>query len=83
MRYALRNQDKIKVAFNQDFLDNLINSLNEAFEDNSFNVITYPPGEIYHLLTVNDIGHAKGSIDFYIIGQVYDVYKLAYKETIN
>lgn len=84
MRYSLRNQNKIALAFGDKFVRRLIASLEANFEDISIEELDiqkeYKP---YPILCVNDIGHSCGLILFHVISKTYDVYNLAFKETVN
>lgn len=83
MRYALRNKDKIKAHFEpwgKQMLQRITQSLDAAFKAGTYDIKQAKP---YEVLTVNDTGHTCGIIVFYVIGRMYDVYKLAFKEFIN
>lgn len=82
MRYALRNQEKIRKKLGQGLLQIMIESLNDYFsfcEDPNDN-IDQIVGEIYPTLMVNDLSNESRMIAFYVIGKTYDVYRLAFKE---
>ena len=85
MRYALRNQKKIETAFGTDFLKILIKSLDYHFKNNE--VITTDPNYInqpYPIILVKNIQpNTDSEFELYIIGQKYDVYRLAYKSCIG
>jgi hypothetical protein len=83
-RFALRNQNKIKVQLSEKNLNRILKSLKQYFstgvkEDD----VNHWPGEKYKILSINDEGHTCGIIAFYIIEIKFDVYKLAFKEFIN
>lgn len=61
-------------------LQRITQSLDAAFKKGDIEI---EPGEPYPLLVVNDVGHTFGIIIFYVVGRMYDVYKLAFKEFIN
>lgn len=89
MRYALRNQDKIKAHFEpngQEILDRIIMSLNIHFEladPITEHADQLEPGEQYRTLIINDAGHTCACISFYILGITYDVCRLAFIEFIG
>lgn len=88
MRWALRNQDKIKKHFEPDgdeILDRLKNSLKEAFltYENIEEFIEYWENEPYPVLCIGDAGNTSNSVAFYVIKKQYDVYTLAFKEFIG
>ena len=85
MRYALRNQDKIRNALGEDLLLRLLESLKQGFElwgDNIDKQIEYVEGHPYPLLTLNDAQHSSNVVAFYVVKKQFDVYTLAFKEFI-
>ena len=85
MRFALRKQQKIKVAFSEKTLNRILDSLTQYFKyiQTIETDIKQDPNSKYNLLAINDIGHTCGIVVFYIISTRYDVYNLAFKEFIN
>ena len=86
MRYALRNQDKIRNALGEDLLLRLLESLKQGFElwdDNIDKQIESVEGHPYPLLTLNDAQHSSNVIAFYVVKKQYNVYTLAFKEFIG
>lgn len=88
MRWALRNQDKIKTyfePFGDDVLTRIKESLNKEFAENKDveKHIEKVDGHPYPILTINDTGHTFGIIMFYVIKKSYDVYLLAFKEFVS
>lgn len=89
MRYALRNQDKIKAHFElygQEILDRIIMSLNIHFELQdpiTEHAEELDPDEQFQTLIVNDAGHSCACISFYILEIKYDVCRLAFNEFIG
>lgn len=89
MRYALRNQQKIKAHFEphgQEILDRIIMSLNLHFEKEdpiTEHADKLEPGEHYRTLIINDEGHTCACISFYILEIKYDVCRLAFNEFIG
>lgn len=87
MRYALRNQAKIKVHFEphgQEVLDRIINSLDKHFErDNPLQESEDSDTPPYKMIIINDTGHTCACISFYILGVSYDVVRLAFNEFIG
>ena len=81
MRYSLRNQNKISSTFSKAFLQRVLSSLDEAFKDNIFDV--HEECKPYPILDINDNGHTCGLILFHVISKTFDVYNLAFKETVN
>ena len=81
MRYALRNQEKIKESFGEDQLKRMIASLDAHFEkknkDTSLKV-DYIDGE-HSVVIMEDIEHTTGIFEFYVVDINYDVVILAYK----
>jgi len=80
MRYSLRNQDKIKNSFGEDFHKWLMLSITEHFKNNSeIDELTYP-SEKYKIIHVNNIQPKTDSFfELYVIKKTFDVYNLAYK----
>jgi len=91
MRYALRNQRKIKEKLGQKKLDIIIKSLDVWFDNESNETIDFLISENtekpYKCFAVNNQEFKNmekvGVIVFYVITKTYDVYKLAYKEFVN
>ena len=86
MRYALRNQDKIRNALGEDLLLRLLESLKQGFElwgDNIDKQIESVEGHPYPLLTLDDAQHSSNVIAFYVVKKQYNVYTLAFKEFIG
>ena len=89
MRYALRNQQKIKAHFEphgQEILDRIIMSLNIHFEKEdpiTEHAEELESGEKYRTLIINDEGHTCACISFYILEIKYDVCRLAFNEFIG
>ena len=84
MRYTLRNQDKIRKALGQEFLNALIASLFLHFQTHSEIIpeIKYI-GEPYPIIHVQNAQPKTDSFfELYVISITYDVYVLAYKGTI-
>lgn len=84
MRWALRNQDKIKENFEpngDEILNRIKNSLKRFFEnvDNVENNIGISgiTGQ-YPVLSINDEGNENQMINFYVLDVKYDVYRLAF-----
>ena len=88
MRWALRNQEKIKAYFEEDgdkILKRIKDSLDKEFSsypdvEQHIEVVEDEP---YPILNVDDAGHSFNTIDFYVIKKQYDVYTLAFKEFIG
>lgn len=86
MRYALRNQNKIKESLGSDLLHRILNSLKQSFDlygeiiESQFE---YIDGHQYPILTINDASNTSNLISFYVIGKRYNVYHLAFKEFIE
>ena len=86
MRYALRNQDKIKAYFEpngDEMLDRIKRSLDAFFKhstDEDLEVAIEPmPGERYPHISVNDLGDEDRMICFWVVGKRFDVYTLAFE----
>ena len=85
MRYALRNQAKIKSALGEDLLQRILESLKQGFElwgDDIDKQIESVDGHPYPL-TLDDAGHSSNVIVFYVVKKQYNVYTLAFKELIG
>lgn len=96
MRWTLRNQDKIKSHFEpngDEILSRIKESLTRFFAadrsefpeglrdiEDDFN---HYPGDPYPTIAVNDVGDPDRMIEFYVTGQQYDVYHLAFKGFIK
>jgi hypothetical protein len=90
MRYALRNQDKIKAHYEphgSEILNRILDSLNKHFklEDPISEHVSDEmlPEEKYRTLIINDTGHTCACISFYIIEIKFDVCRLAFIEFIG
>jgi len=85
MRYALRNQDKIKEVFGQDFLNTLHASLFLHFQSNTEIKAVQNIGDKFPSLKVKNITKYPTFVYFevYVISITYDVYLLAYKGAVN
>lgn len=82
-RYSLRNQNKIAHAYSQEYLQRMIRSLNEYFE-NATEIEELDSGDNrFNMIAVDDIDHTVSQFAFYIISKTYDVYRLAFKEVIK
>lgn len=81
MRYALRNQEKIKAKLGEEKLQRIIKSLNIFFED-VIEIPVEPSEEEYPLLIINDVVHPINSIEFYVLEIRFDVARLAFKQII-
>jgi len=85
MRYALRNQKKIKAHFEpngQELLNRIIKSLDTHFEKNE-TIEIFDSGEEFPLILISDVGHTVNVIAFYVLEIKFDVYRLAFKEFIG
>ena len=88
MRYALRKQDKIAAAIGDDYLKNhILKSLDSFFRKSNDECIissveldTYhtESGESYAVLRVNDLADDNAMLEFAVVGQQFDVLKLAF-----
>ena len=87
MRWALRNQEKIKEhfePFGDEILSRIKDSLDKAFtSDDLEKHIENVNNEPYPILDVNDTGHSFGCILFYVVRKTCDVYLLAFKEFVS
>lgn len=82
-RYSLRNQGKISDHYNQDFVNQLNNSLKELFNSDRPIKTETREGEPYPILIVNDIESPVITFAFYHYQTTYDVYNLAFKEVVK
>jgi hypothetical protein len=87
MRYSLRNKQKIAAAYSEDYLNkHIIASLDKYFtqsdeqitDDAMQEFYTTSNGSEYPLLRVNDVADENSMIEVAIVGQQYDVLKLAF-----
>lgn len=87
MRFALRNQEKIKEHFEpngDEMLNQIKDSLKRFFEnaknkeDAEKNIGISGIAGKYPVLSINDVENENRMIDFYVLGLQYDVYKLAF-----
>ena len=83
MRYSLRNKEKIAKAYSPAILDRIIKSLDAHFRTSTKIEGIKQEGEKYPLLIIDDSGHTTNLIAFYIVGGVFDVVNLAFKEFIG
>ncbi len=87
MRYSLRNKQKIAAAYSEDYLNkHIIASLDKYFaqsdeqitDDAMQEFLKTANGAEYPLLRVNDVADEKAMIEVAVVGQQYDVLKLAF-----
>lgn len=88
MRYALRKQDKIAAAMSEDYLANhILKSLDSFFANGDddqiigaieLDVYQTISGESYAVLRVNDLADDNAMLEFAVVGQQFDVLKLAF-----
>lgn len=88
MRYSLRNKEKIAAAYSEAYLkEHIVASLDRYFANNSEEQITDDAmqefyrtsnGAEYPLLRVNDVADENSMIEVAIVGQQYDVLRLAF-----
>lgn len=96
MRYTLRNQNKIKAHFEPNgeeilnritgSLDNFFSSVTDKSKDGMrciYETFYKDGGDPYPVIAVNDIKDPDRMIEFYVIGQTYDVFNLAFKGFIK
>lgn len=79
MRYALRNIEKIRSYFEpygDEIIDRILNATTTGIEKDIVQ-------DVRPVLSINDLGHSFGLIEFYIIKKTYDVYILAFKRFVN
>ena len=85
MRYALRKQDKIAAAIGEKnhilkSLDSFFRKSNDECIISSVELDTYQTesGESYAVLRVNDLADDNAMLEFAVVGQQFDVLKLAF-----
>ena len=85
MRYALRNQDKIRNALGNEFLNVLLASLELHFQSHTeITPIAEYKNEPYPVIWVeNAQPNTDSTFEFYIISITFDVYLLAYKSCMS
>lgn len=85
MRFVLRNEKKITEAYSQPYFSRLVGSLKKHFNElnEKGQEIEQYPGEPYPYILVPDKEHTVNEFAFYVIKVTYDVYNLAFKETIG
>lgn len=71
MRYALRNQSKIKEAYSEVGLNEIKRNLDALFKSGNINTERMP-GEKYETISLP-------GISFYLLEIKFDIYKLALK----
>lgn len=82
MRYALRNRDKLKEAFGEPFHIELIKCLSGHFQSNVANDRHQIEGVSHQVIKVAGLSSGTTHI-FAVLGQTYDVVRLAYYKTIQ
>lgn len=80
MRYALRNQDKLKKAFGEPFYIELIKCLSRHFQSDRANDRCQIEGVSHPAIKVAGLSNDTTHI-FVVLGQTYDVVRLAYYKT--
>lgn len=80
MRYALRNRDKLKEAFGEPFYIELIKCLSRHFQSDSANDRCQIEGISHPAIKVAGLSNGTTHI-FVVLGQTYDVVRLAYYKT--
>lgn len=80
MRYALRNRDKLKEAFGEAFYVELIKCLSRHFQSNIANDRHQIEGVSHPVIKVAGLSNGTTHI-FVVLGQTYDVVRLAYYKT--
>lgn len=87
MRYSLRNKEKIAAAYSEAYLnEHLIASLDKYFtqsddkitDDAMQEFFKTSNGAEYPLLRINDVADEDAMVEFAVVGQQYDVLKLAF-----
>lgn len=87
MRYSLRNKQKIAAAYSEDYLNkHIVASLDKYFtqsdeqitDDATQEFLKTSNGNEYPLLRVNDVADEEAMIEVAIVGQQYDVLRLAF-----
>ena len=78
-RFALRKQAKIQEALGKETLDRILKSLKTHFENSNTIETQTPLGARYPLLIIDDVGR-NNMMAFHVVGQTYNVYRLAFKE---
>ena len=82
MRFALRNKDKLIQAFGEPFYCELVECLKKHFESDTANDRFRIEGLNKEAIKVTSSTAGKVHI-FAVIGQMYDVVKLAYYKTVH
>ena len=85
MRYALRNIEKIRSYFEpygDEIIDRILKSLEDYFATTT-GIEKDIVQDVRPVLSINDLGHSFGLIEFYIIKKTYAVYILAFKRFVN
>lgn len=82
MRFALRNKQKIEKALSGDCLSRIVLSLEQHFSSNLEIETKEVAGEPYPVLAINNASR-KGTIEFFVVGKKYDVFRLAFKGFIE
>lgn len=82
MRFALRNKNKLIQAFGEPFYCELVECLKKHFENDTANDRHRIEGLNKEAIKVTSNTAGKVHI-FAVIGQMYDVVKLAYYKTVH
>ena len=83
MRFALRNKSKLIKAFGEPFYCELIKCLNNHFKCNAAIASSQIEGLKYQIINVTCERETDEIFQFVIIGQMYDVLRLAYYKKVN
>ena len=83
MRYTLRNKTKIVAAYDLTLYNRMTKSLDKHFADYKEIEAIEIEGDDYKTILVDDIGHTVNMFAFYLIRKTFDVYNLAFKESIG
>ena len=79
MRYTLRNQKKIELAY-PGTIERILSSLDTYFSKHlDLRDSEFIGNEEFRTLIIPDIGHSVNMIAFYIISKKFDIYNLAFK----
>ena len=86
MRFALRNQKKIKDAFSQELVDSVLQALKAAqdeYDDIMHMNYRVESNSLYPTIVIKNVDGKFNLVRLYVLSKHYDVWHLALKEFIG
>lgn len=86
MRFALRNQKKIKDAFSQELVDSVLQALKAAqdeYDDIMHMNYRVESNSLYPTIVIKNVDGKFNLVRLYVLSKQYDVWHLALKEFIG